>query len=92
MTGLGVGPAVVDQMDGREMHDLMDYWADHPPAHIAAVQLRDVVITALGGKPPALRAPSNRAAPSGAVVVNGQVQSPESFAAMLGVKLEASGG
>ncbi|MEY2668866.1 MAG: hypothetical protein RJA59_1504 [Pseudomonadota bacterium] len=76
MTGLGVGPKVVDEMDGREISDLMDYWADHPPAHIAAAQVRDVVISALGGTPPSKR-PAAKA------------QSPEQFAAMLGVNLEA---
>ena len=84
MTGLGVGPRVVDEMDGREIHDLMDYWLDNPPSHIATVQTRDVVIAALGGKPPAKRSQEQSA---GAMVVNGKSATPEQFAAMLGVKL-----
>jgi hypothetical protein len=52
MTGLGVTASVVDEMDMREINDLMAYWSKHPPAHIAIRQTRDVVIHALGGKPP----------------------------------------
>jgi hypothetical protein len=76
MTGLGVTGAVVDGMDMREINDLMDYWIDNPPPHIALVQVRDVVISGLGGKPPKRRgdAPTRK-------------QSPEEFAAMLGVTL-----
>lgn len=68
----------------REINDLMGYWTDSPPAHVAATQLRDVVLTAFGGKPPA-----KRAARVEGMIVNGKAQSPEQFAAMLGVKLEA---
>lgn len=86
MTGLGVGPRVVDEMDGREIHDLMDYWLDNPPSHIATLQTRDVVICALGGKPPAKRS----AAPAAGLAVNGKATSPEQFAALFGVKLPES--
>jgi len=83
MTGLGVGPKVVDEMDGREIYDLMDYWADYPPAHIATTQLRDVVIAGLGGKPP----PRRVTASSTGLAVNGKAATPEQFAALFGVKL-----
>mgnify|MGYP003444469927 CR=1 FL=1 len=81
MTGLGVGPRVVDEMDTREVDDLMCYWVDHPPAHIAVSR----IYYALGGKP-SQRSGSVRAGDG--VVVNGKAQTPEQFAAMLGVKLE----
>jgi hypothetical protein len=87
MTGLGVGPRVVDEMDGREIHDLMEYWSDNPPTHIATAQTRDVVICALGGKPPSKRNPEPQRS---AMVVNGRAASPEQFAAMFGVKLPES--
>lgn len=87
MTGLGVGPDVVLEMDMRRLNDLMSYWIDNPPAHIATVQTRDVVITGLGGKPPSKR--SAAVAASG-LAVNGQATTPEQFAAMLGVRLPES--
>ena len=83
-TGLGCTAAVVDGMDMREVNDLMGYWTDNPPAHVAVTQLRDVVLTAFGGKPPERR----RAEVKG-VSIGGQAATPEQFAAMLGVKLEA---
>jgi hypothetical protein len=67
-------------MDVREVNDLMAYWADHPPSHIAAAQLRDVVISAFGGKPQSLSSASR----SGAGI--------EQLVAALGVNLEATGG
>lgn len=88
MTGLGVGPDVVGEMDLRRLNDLMDYWIDHPPAHIATLQTRDVVISALGGKPPAKRGTS---ATGGGLAVNGKAATPEQFAAMLGVRLPGAG-
>ena len=87
MTGLGVGPDVVGEMDMRRLNDLMDYWIDHPPAHIATLQTRDVVIYALGGKPPARR---NTVPAHGGLAVNGKATTPEQFAAMFGVKLPES--
>ena len=86
MTGLGVGPDVVGEMDMRRVNDLMDYWIDNPPPHVALLQVRDVVITGLGGKPPTKRADAPDKA---AMSINGRSQTPEQFAAMLGVKLEA---
>ena len=76
MTGLGVGPRVVDEMDTREVDELMTYWIDNPPAHVALVQVRDVVIAGLGGKPPT-RGRASKVS-----------QSPDQFAAMLGVSLK----
>ena len=88
MTGLGIGPRVVDEMDTREVDDLMAYWIDNPPAHVALVQLRDVVIAGLGGKPPSRR--GDAPTPAAGMVINGKPQTPEQFAAMLGVKLPES--
>jgi hypothetical protein len=76
-TGLGVTAAVVDGMDMREVTDLMRYWAKHPPTHVIARQVRDVVITALGGKPPSTEEP--------------RTVSAEEFAAAVGLKLNAGG-
>ena len=86
MTGLGVGPDVVLEMDMRRLNDLMSYWLDNPPAHIATLQTRDVVIAGLGGKPPAKRSGSS----AGGLAVGGKAATPEQFAAMLGVRLEAN--
>lgn len=36
----------------RDARRLLKYWSDAPPAHLAALQIRDVVITACGGTPP----------------------------------------
>ena len=36
----------------RDIQRLLAYWADNPPPHVAMLQVRDVVITALGGEPP----------------------------------------
>ena len=70
--------AVVDEMDMREINDLMDYWRRHPPTHIAARHTRDVVITALGGKPPEGE-PAKKA-------------TAEELAAMFGLSLPRKGG
>jgi hypothetical protein len=66
-------------MDVREVNDLMDHWIDNPPVHVAVRQLRDVVISAFGGRPPSR---SSR----------GGGQSPEQLLGALGVNLEASDG
>jgi hypothetical protein len=87
MTGLGVGPDVVSEMDMRRLNDLMDYWIDHPPSHVATAQTRDVVISALGGTPPTKQSAAARAA---GLSVNGRSASPEQFAAMFGVTLPES--
>ena len=42
-----MGPRVVDEMDMREINDLMAYWKDNPPPHVASMR----VYYALGGKP-----------------------------------------
>lgn len=59
-------------MDLREVNDLMGYWIDNPPAHVASRQLRDVVIRAFGGTPPST---------TRAVVA----QTPDQLAAVLGL-------
>jgi hypothetical protein len=81
-------PSEVRKMRWSEVTDLTTAWADAPPTHVGVVQLRDVVISGLGGTPPSRRALSD----SGAVVANGKATSPEAFAAMLGVSLEATSG
>lgn len=79
MTGLGVGPREVDEMDMREINDLMDYWVDYPPPHVALVQVRDVVITGLGGTPPSRK-------------VAKRETTPQELAALVGLDLGAIGG
>ena len=61
----------------REANDLMRYWSKHPPTHIVARQVRDVVITALGGKPPDTEPPKRATA--------------EELAAMFGLTLPGNG-
>ena len=79
-------PREVWEMDMREVNDLMAAWIDNPPPHVALIQLRDVVITGLGGKPPARGATAKK---SSGLTVGGQATTPEQFAAMFGVKLGA---
>ena len=57
-----------------EVADLSAAWVVSPPAHIATAQLRDVVITGLGGKP------------QSAMVRDATA---EEFAAAVGLKLPA---
>ena len=83
-TGLGVLPREVWEMDMREVNDLMATWIDSPPPHVVLSQIRDVVITGLGGK-----VPQKKTAPTAGVRVGGKVQTPEQLAKMFGIDLGA---
>lgn len=65
-------PSAVWEMDLREVNDLMATWIDNPPAHVAARQLRDAVISAFGGKPPSTKRSMT-------------AQTPDQLAAALGI-------
>ena len=68
-------------MDMREVNDLMDYWTDHPPTHVATRQ----VFGALGGRTGS--SSSSVAGPS-----TTHVTTPEQLAATLGMDLGGSDG
>lgn len=81
MTGLGVGPRVVDQMDCREINDLMAYWKDHSPPHIAMHR----VFLALGGRVTSAAEPMVPGTTS-------RITTPEQLVAELGMSLEVAHG
>ena len=81
MTGLGVGPRVVDEMDCREINDLLAYWKDHSPPHIAMHR----VFLALGGKVGSGDPPPGQS-------VSRHITTPEQLAAEFGLAIGSADG